>query len=162
MSCEVITNCLQAGSACWHCKFSGEGVDNCYVPIDKKIKHPQVLAVAAERKQEKKDAKIKARVEKDKEKSAMVRKAAKAEEKVKKTLNSGRVFNDGDLTAEDIGMDLKTQSTRVNPVLDVKEFKKCEADALRAGKRHGVLILENKDGERFYVVSEQLFKERFI
>lgn len=163
MSCEVAKNCMVAERECWHCRFNPDGaLDNCYVPLDKSIKHPVLEREKAERKQQAKDAKKQQKVSVDKGRSKVVRAAAKAEEKVRKTLNSGRVNRDGDLTTEDLGMDVKLQTTRTNPVIDVEEFDKCQNDARRAGKHYGVLIIENKEGRRFYVLGEDLFSSKFI
>lgn len=166
MSCEVSNNCAANGYDCWNCKFAkgngGVGNDS-YRPIDRKVKHPQVLA----EKQARKDAKTAARkaekqaekASKDKEKVKLLKRANKVEEKVKQTLNSGRANRDGDLHTESLAIDTKLQSTVVNPTIRVEEFDKVQTDARRGGKEHGILILENKDGRRFVVMSEQLFSE---
>lgn len=162
MSCEVEQNCFEWGRSCWHCKFAGEGADNCYSPIDRSIKHPQTVAARDKRKADEKAAKEAHKKNKNKDKVELLKKAARAENRVHKTLNSGRVNQDGDLKTEDLCLDVKLQTTTINPVIHVDEFKKCQGDATRAGKRHGVLIIENSEGDRFYVISEELFMETFI
>lgn len=146
--CEVEENCYNYPDECWICKFKG-GTENNYWPQDKKIKHPQVL-----------EAKRKEKFEKlkniNKERSMLVKKAAKTEEAVKKSLNSGRVNKDGDLHAKDIVIDVKLQSTRENPTIDVGEFEKVQGDANRIGKKYGVLEIVNKSGKKFVVIPEEM------
>lgn len=161
--CEVSSNCMLSGISCWHCKYSdGLGVDNNYRPSDASIIHPQLIKAKQEYKNLQKMEKYKKKNEKDKEKVALLKKAAKVENLVKSTLNSGRINRDSDLIAEHLTIDVKLQSTRENPVINVDEFIKVQNDARRAGKLHGVLAIQNKSGKRFYVVSEELFREVFI
>ena len=164
MSCEVQDNCFGFDSQCWRCKFSGDesNVDNCYVPMDKKIKHPQAVAAKKERKDNTKAQKQFKKQNKDKYKSKIVKGAAKVEERVKSTLNSGRINRDGDLSTADLAIDVKHQPTRSDAVILADEFKKIQNDAIRAGKEYGVLVIVNKDGDTYYVIPEELFKEKFI
>lgn len=165
MTCSVSSNCLN-NTRCFYCRFDGDrygsGGDNLYNPISKSIKHPIIEEDKASRKVEKKKEKQIEKQTKSRERSALIKKAAKVEEKVKSTLNSGRIHNDGDLKTEDLVIDVKLQSTRKDPVISVDEFEKVNTDCLRAGKRYGILCIENKDGKRFYVVGEELFKEKFL
>lgn len=165
MGCSVTENCLN-NHRCFHCAFDGDKFsnygDNLYLPIDRSIEHPIITDRKLARKADKKREKQIEKQEKNRERSALVKKAAKVEEKVKSSLNSGRINRDGDLQSEDLVIDVKLQSTRKDPVISVDEFEKVNADCLRAGKRYGILCIENKDGKRFYVVSEELFKERFL
>jgi hypothetical protein len=166
MSCEVSNNCAVFGEDCWNCKFAkGNGGvgDDSYLPYDRKIKHPQVLAENQARKDAKKaERKAEKRAQKatkDKEKVKLLKRANKVEQKVKQTLNSGRANRDGDLHTESLAIDTKLQSNVTNPTIKVEEFDKVQTDARRGGKEHGILIIENKDGRRFVVMSEQLFSE---
>jgi hypothetical protein len=165
MSCNVSENCLNT-HRCFNCSFDGDRFsdygNNLYLPIDRSIEHPIILERKLTRKADKKKEKQLEKQQKDKERSALVKKAAKVEEKVKASLNSGRVNRDGDLQSEDLVIDVKYQSTRKDPVIKSDEFKKVNTDCLRAGKRYGILCIENKDGERFYVIGEELFKEKFL
>lgn len=165
MSCSVSDNCLNK-SLCFNCSFDGDKFSqygaNLYLPIVKNIKHPIILERKENFKREKKEVSRLEKQQKNRERSALIKKATKIEEKVKSTLNSGRINNDGDLKTEDLVIDVKLQSTRKDPVISVDEFEKVNTDCLRAGKRYGILCIENKDGKRFYVVSEELFKEKFL
>lgn len=165
MSCNVSENCLN-NHRCFNCAFDGDRYSdygaNLYLPIDRSVEHPIIAARKLARKADKKRGKQLERQEKDKQRSALVRKAAKVEAKVKSSLNSGRINRDGDLQSEDLVIDVKLQSTRKDPVISADEFEKVNVDCLRAGKKHGILCIENKSGQRFYVISEELFKERFL
>jgi len=165
MSCHVSENCLN-NSRCFNCAFDGNRYSdygaNLYLPIDRSVEHPIIVERKLARKTDKKREKRVEKQEKDRERASLVKKAAKVEEKVKSSLNSGRVNRDGDLQSEDLVIDVKLQSTRKDPVIKSDEFKKVNTDCLRAGKRHGILCIENKDGERFYVIGEELFKEKFL
>lgn len=165
MSCEVANNCINY-HRCFQCCFDGDkyspyGV-NLYSAIDKKIKHPLMLKNKQERKDAKKADKLQTKREKDKDKVSLLKKANKVEEVVKSTLNSGRINKDGDLRADDLIIDVKLQSTRKDPIIKVDEFIKVNNDCIRANKQYGVLCIENKDGQRFYVISEELFSNRFL
>lgn len=165
MSCEAANNCINY-HRCFQCCFDGDkyshyGV-NLYAAIDNKIKHPLMLKNKQERKDAKKADKLQAKREKDKDKVSLLKKANKVEEVVKSTLNSGRINKDGDLRADDLIIDVKLQSTRKDPIIKVDEFIKVNNDCIRANKQYGVLCIENKDGQRFYVISEELFSNRFL
>jgi hypothetical protein len=160
MSCEISENCFRANVSCWVCKYAEPGnVDNFYVPINKSIKHPQAVAAQAERKANIKAEKQAKKANKDKDKSRMVKDAAKVENRVKATLNSGRINRDGDLTSARIAIDVKHQPSRENPTIFRSEFTKIQHDAIRAGKDYGALFIVNKLGERFVVIPEEMFKE---
>lgn len=165
MSCEVAQNCFN-NYRCFECCFDGDKYSsygiNLYAAIDKKIKHPIAVKNKQEKKNLKKSEKVSAKREKDKQKVSLLKKADKVEEVVKSTLNSGRINKDGDLKTDDIVIDVKLQSTRKDPIIKVDEFIKVNNDSVRANKQHGVLCIENKDGIRFYVVSEELFINKFI
>lgn len=165
MSCEISQNCSN-NYRCFECSFDGDkyspyGV-NLYAAIDKKIKHPLMLKNKQERKDAKKADRLHIKREKDRDKVSLLKKANKVEEVVKSTLNSGRINKDGDLRADDLIIDVKLQSTRKDPVIKVDEFIKVNNDCIRANKQYGVLCIENKDGQRFYVISEELFSNRFL
>lgn len=163
MTCEVKENCFGNESDCWRCKFSdGSNVDNCYRAINKNIKHPQALAAKLAAKAITKAERHHKKLNKDKAKSKVVRASAKVEDKVKTTLNSGRINRDGDLKTEHLAIDVKMQSSRINPQINAEEFRKIQNDAARSGKEYGVLIIESKIGERFVVIPEDLFKEKFV
>lgn len=121
-------------------------------PVSSKWKH-SVL------EKEKRDAKRKKAIERQKErqakdpaKQARLRAAARAERKtnakiIRATINSGRVNRDGDhLLYNDIVVDTKLQSTAENPVVRLHELDKVRADAKRNGKAYGVLCLQNRVG----------------
>ena len=161
MTCNLIENCTNTDN-CWFCKFTDNyprGTVNNYRPINKKIKQP--LA-----EQEKKDAKEKEKhlkaTAKKSDRSKIVKNAAKVEEKVKASLNSGRVNKDGDIHSEDLVIDIKSQSKVIDPIINMKEFYKVQEDAIRANKKHGVLCLVNREGIMLYVVGHDLFESKFI
>lgn len=165
MSCNVSENCLNR-HRCFNCAFDGDKFssygDNLYLPIDRSIDHPIVVERKLARKADKKRERQIEKQEKNRERASLVKKAAKVEAKVKSSLNSGRAFRDGDLRTEDLVIDVKLQSTRKDPVISVDEFEKVNADCLRAGKKYGILCIENKEGKRFYVIGEEFFKEKFL
>lgn len=162
MSCEVRDNCKNFDEGCWKCRFGekNEGIgDNCYSPVDRNIKHPALVAEKEQRKTDRKLARKEAKKEKDKSTSKMVRKATKAEKRAVLTLNSGRIAQDGDIKTEDLSIDFKLQSTRENPVVDMEELRKIGNDCIRAGKKHGILLIENKSGKKIVVMTEECLKE---
>jgi hypothetical protein len=117
-------------------------------------------------KKDSKDAKIaqkrEAKERKNKEKVSLLKAANKTEERVKSTLNSGRINKDADLKTSELSIDVKMQSTRKDPVISVDEFDKVNNDCLRSNRRYGILCIVNKDGRAFYVIGEELFKEKFL
>lgn len=165
MSCSVKDNCLNSHS-CFDCcydmdVFSEYGRD-IYNPINRKIKHPIEEKRKHERKSEK-SAKRKAetasaKLSKDKSRQDLLKKAAKAEEKVKSSLNSGRKSMDGDLHADDVMVDVKLQTTSKDWHVKRDEFLKAGNDAQRANKSYGVLAIMNSLDEVVYVISEEMFK----
>jgi hypothetical protein len=165
MSCDVSQNCSN-NYRCFECSFDGNKYSsygiNLYAAIDKKIKHPLTIVRKQERKDAKKAEKLLTKKEKDKKKVSLLKKANKVEEIVKSTLNSGRINKDGDLRVDDLIIDVKLQSTRKDPIIKVDEFIKVNNDCIRANKQYGVLCIENKDGQRFYIISEELFSSKFI
>jgi len=93
------------------------------------------------------------------ERQRLKKRADKTENVVFKTLNSGRVNKDGDLSTKRLTIDVKMQSKTLNPVIDRGEWLKVQEDAKRALKDYGVLAIVNKIGETFYVIPEEMFKE---
>lgn len=163
MSCEVKENCLAYDSGCWTCKYAAStNVDNAYIPIDKSIRHPQAVKAREDAKLAKRMESKNRSSQKSKERSDIVRKAAKVEDRVKATLNSGRINRDGDMSTKDITIDVKYQSTTINPTISAEEFRKIQNDAKRGGKRHGVLFIVAKDGAEYVVMSKELFSEGFV
>ena len=163
--CEVSNNCSRWPDGCWLCKFNqGEykGQKSLYTPVDDKVKHPQALVERAAWKESKKNAKREKYANRDQDKVRVLKKAAKTEQRVKDTLNSGRINRDGDLKTSDLVIDVKLQSSRANPIILIEEFDKVQIDARRGNKKHGVLIIENNNGRRFVVMSEALFGEGFV
>lgn len=123
-------------------------------------KHPLLL-------EEKRQAKVKRSKDKltkkrsiDKAKSKVLSKAAQAErttEKniIKATKNSGRTNKDGDhVSMGMITLDTKLQSTRADPVVNLHELDKVRADAKRAGKLIGGLVIRNRFGVGVVVLAE--------
>jgi hypothetical protein len=93
------------------------------------------------------------------ERQKLKKKADRTENIVFKTLNSGRVNRDGDLSTKRLTIDVKMQSKTLSPKIDRGEWLKVQEDAKRALKDYGVLVLVNKVGETFYVIPEEMFKE---
>lgn len=114
------------------------------------------------RKSERKFAAAKKRADVSAESRKRLAHAESVEKKVFKTINSGRVMNDGDLKTEDLIIDVKSQSKTNSPRIDLDEWKKVQQQARQSGKSYGILALVNNLGEVFYVVPEELFKEKFI
>jgi predicted glutamine amidotransferase len=163
MSCQVEQNCHGFSANCWKCKWSTEhngNLEDFYGPINRTVKHPGRIAAKEARKQDRKNEARNKTVERSR--SKIVKKAAKVEDSVRVTLNSGRVNRDGDLHTSDLALDVKMQSTTFSPTIKIDEWRKIQNDAIRGGKIHGVLVLVNSVGESFYVVSEALFKEAFL
>ena len=158
--CEVASNCFNNSSGCWMCKYANpEEPQQWYSAINKAIKHPQAVKDREELKRQKRAEATRKKVDKNREKSKIVIESEQAEIRVQKTLNSGRTFRDGDLCTDDLTIDVKMQSRNVNPIIFASEFKKVQTDAIHAGKRHGVLVLENSLGQAYCVMSLELFKE---
>jgi hypothetical protein len=162
--CAVQNNCRNAPDNCWKCKFDRcnllacPGVwDNEYNPIVKTIKHPQILA----EKESLKKASATARKNRNPQKMRIQAGAAKAEAVVKESLNSGRTYSDGDLTSEDLCIDVKKQIA-LSPHIKMSDWDKVQADAVRTKKKYGVLIIKNATDEAFVVMPESLFKEKFL
>jgi hypothetical protein len=164
MSCQVSDNCWSAVRDCYRCRFSGAdfAVENCYQPINPTIKHPQLLKEKEERKTAEKKAKQEQKLNKNKDRSSLVKKANKAEVKAVKTLNSGRVNNDGDIKTDNLVIDYKLQTTKENITVYMDELDKVNNDCLRAGKKYGVLMIENKNGRKVVVMEEELFRQVFL
>ena len=166
MSCSVSSNCINNGNRCFNCKFDNDGYseygDNLYSAIDRGIKHPVIEKRKGEHKASKAAERKEKKAGRDRDRVSILKMASKTEERVKSTLNSGRINKDGDLKTSDLVIDVKMQSTRKNPVINVDEFDKVNQDCLRSNKQHGVLCIENKEGKRFYVIGEDLFKSKFI
>lgn len=169
MTCSVSSNCLN-NQNCFNCafdedRFSPYGQD-LYNPINRKTKHPIKQGMKDERKAEKAEAKKAEKIaknnSKNKDKVELLKKASKSEDKVYKTLNSGRISMDGDLKTNDLILDVKLQSRSKDWTVKRDEWLKVQSDSLRAGKESGVLVIENKLGETIYVISEELFKSKFI
>ena len=164
VACQVNSNCLNNHN-CFNCAFDENGYSpygqDLYNPIDKKIKHPIKVALKKEYKDGKaakrKSEKAVAKQSKDKDRQVLLKKASKAEAKVIKTLNSGRVGMDGDMKSENLTIDAKLQSKSKDWHIKHDEWAKVQADAARANREFGVLAIINKDDETVYVVPEELF-----
>jgi hypothetical protein len=107
---------------------------------------------------------VQKRLNKNKDKVKLQRKAKRSEDKageniIKATKNSGRSFKDGDFTTDDITLDNKLQTTRINPLVKLEEMAKVKADAQRAGNQLSGLILENKNGSSFVVLTLEDFSK---
>lgn len=169
MTCSVGENCFNNGS-CFNCCFDddhfSEYGSNLYNPKDRKIKHPILVERKSERKNakresEKREKAIK-RENQDQEKRKISKAAAAAEQKVKSTLNSGRVSMDGDLRSDELTIDVKLQTTSKDWHVKREEYLKVQNDAARANRDYGILAITNKLGETVYVIPEELFKVKFI
>ena len=166
MACQVSDNCLN-NNDCFNCSFDGDRYSefgsDLYSPVDRSIKHP----IKAARKQDYKDSKKKASKEeklaknsaKNKDKQKLLKAANKAENKVSKTLNSGRLAQDGDMRTSEVTIDVKLCSTTIDWPVKREEMLKVQGDALRGNRKYGVLAMTNKLGETVYVIPEEMFME---
>lgn len=156
-------------SLCAVCRFSpentGRGMGHCWSPTSParkaKLQHPQLVAEKRKAKLDKRLDKIQKNLQRDIAKRRVSRKAALAEKKterniIKATLNSGRRNKDGDhVSLGIITLDTKLQTTRENPVIFLAELEKVRADAIRAGKMIGGLVIRNKHNVGCVVMKEE-------
>jgi K+/H+ antiporter YhaU regulatory subunit KhtT len=150
---------------CRTCKFAKRfpGGFNHWEPVNKGEKHPDVVKVRREAKAAEEAAKRQKRLARDKGKMEVQRRARIAERQTERniihaTLNSGRANKDGDhVLAGDITLDTKLQTGNLNPVVHLVELDKVAADARRAGKSLGALVLRNKNGVGVVALFEEDF-----
>lgn len=169
MTCSVEENCLN-NQNCFDCCFDdnhfSEYGRNLYNPIDRKVKHPILVERKSERKNAKRESdkreKAVKRENQDQEKRKVIKAAAAAEQKVKSTLNSGRIGMDGDLRSDDLTIDVKMQSKSKDWHIKREEYLKVQNDAARGNREYGILAIQNSLGETVYVIPEDLFKEKFL
>ena len=173
LSCEVGPQCLNStentdlgSSKCGVCRFSPNGEQSYqawWKPRVPKTPHPAASAEARRKKSDRKAALDFARANRDRGKSLLQRQAAQAEKTternmIRSTKNSGRSNKDGDhVAAGDITLDTKLQTTRDHPVVLIPELMKVVADAMRAGKVMGALVLRNKSGVGVVAMREEDF-----
>lgn len=75
---------------------------------------------------------------------------------IKATKNSGRRNKDGDhVSAGNITLDTKLQTTRENPIIFLNELEKVRSDANRAGMLLGGLVIRNKNNVGCVVLAEE-------
>lgn len=161
-NCLSDSYCFADRSHCLDCKYSYKNLDNAdrfdsrFSPLIPGKTHAQDKIWEKEKKNlEAKTLKAKTAHEKRK----LKKRADKTENIVFKTLNSGRVYKDGDLSTQRLTIDVKMQSKTLSPKIDRGEWLKVQEDAKRALKDYGVLAIVNKIGETFYVIPEEMFKE---
>jgi hypothetical protein len=171
--CEEASNCRvspertgQEKSRCWMCRLSpdnsGEGPD-CFLPVDRKRKHPVLEAEKRARKRERMHLLSLKRLSRNKGKQEILRQAARAEKEterkfLKATRNSGRTNKDGDhVLSGRITLDTKHQSTRENPVVLLQELDKVRADAAMSNMMLGALVIRTKNNVGVVAVNEQDF-----
>ena len=165
-SCLNSLSCLGVLSAkCGVCKYApnGNNFSSFWKPSDKKMKHPnQVAEKEANRKTRQLELKVKKQIV-DKDKQALLRKAAAAERQTEKniiraTKNSGRSHRDGDHTlANSITLDTKLQTNRTNPLVDMSQLYKVREDAKNAGNSFGALVLRTPGNSGVVVMLEDDF-----
>ena len=165
--CEAASRCLNsvqlAGGArakCRLCLYAGNGKLRFWKPVDGREKHPLEVRFREEKRRQARKAAAERRKGKDKKRSLVVRRAnreeirAGAEGGWKSSLNSGRIFHDGDL---------RTSVGVLQVVLDHKQqpgaswtVKRHEMDKVRADARRlnaiGALVLSNRSGKRVVVL----------
>jgi hypothetical protein len=126
-----------------------------------KVKHSQLEAEKRQLKIHKHNIKLTQKNNRDKTKRKVSRLAKQAEKQTEKqiihaTKNSGRSNKDGDhVLYENITLDTKLQSTRMNPVVSFSELEKVRKDATRAGMVAGGLLIRNKHGVGVIVFAEE-------
>lgn len=154
---------------CALCRFSpenaGRSMGHFWSPTsparEGNVKHPQLVAEKRKTKTDKQLAKLQKNRQRDIRKREVSRKAALAEKKtekniIKATMNSGRRNKDGDhVSLGTITLDTKLQTTRENPVIFLAELEKVRADAIRAGKMIGGLVIRNKYNVGCVVMKEE-------
>ena len=161
-----VENAGEGRSKCAFCRLSPDNENlskHFWSPSGASTRHPRL-------EQEKRDARCQrarashlARLQRDKGKKRIVRRATQAERTTEQniitaTKNSGRSNRDGDhVVAGHITLDTKLQSTREHPVVLLNELAKVREDAERAGNPLGGLVLRNKHGVGVVVFAEQDF-----
>lgn len=155
------------GSA--HCNDCRLASDNPHVtttqwrPINPRDRHPVLEQEKLTKRKDKAAASLTKRLGVNRTKRSLGKRAAYSESQaVKKlnvtpTINSGRSFKDGDMSAGMITLDNKNQSKNENPVVSLSEMRKVREDAQRAGKPIGGLVLRNKHGVGVVVFMETDF-----
>lgn len=168
--------CVVFESGCSHSSFNGKNGDcgmcryypsnfgsggNYFKPdANCKFKiHPIQEQLNKEKKISRRKENLEKRLNRDKDRSKVIKKAARQEKKtsaiyLRATTNSGRLNQDGDFKLGDALIDIKYQSTRLNPVILLEEFNKVGADCKRNGYIYPVLILRNSSGVGFAVLDE--------
>lgn len=178
--CEVSNFCKnspknigEVRAKCALCRLSPDNLERdmteYWIPIklakDLRIKHPVLeerrrLIKALAHMED-----LRAKYGRDKTKRKVSRLAAQAEKKTEKniiraTKNSGRSNKDGDhVSMGVITLDTKLQTTRENPVIFLGELEKVRADAMRAGKLMGGLVIRNKNNVGCVVLKEEDYAE---
>jgi hypothetical protein len=103
------------------------------------------------------------RMAKDRKRQKTLTKATKSEANtgnaiIKATVNSGRLYKDGDFSLADcITLDSKLQSNRLHPKVDLAELEKVGQDAKRVGNLLGALVLRNSNDVGVVVMKEEDF-----
>lgn len=158
-------------SQCALCRFSPENIDKPYPSYWKPqlrykgMKHPLITKEKLQKKSQERKKKLEEKRHRDFAKRRISRQAILAERKTEKniihaTKNSGRSNKDGDhVSAGDITLDTKLQTTRDNPIIWVAELEKVRRDAKRAGRQIGALVIRNRSNIGFVVLAESDYAE---
>ena len=169
--CEMSSECLsspahkgEGGSLCSSCVWSpngsGDTRDNFRVPKGSRVKFARKEEADYAERRAKVAAKRTVESAKSKPKARIGRRAALAEKRserglIKSTRNSGRTNRDGDHNfADKISLDTKLQTGNLNPVVNLADLAKIQADARRVGNPIGVLVLRNKNNVGVVAISE--------
>lgn len=129
--------------------------------VGPKPKHPDLQAEHRNAKFQKRIEKLQAKRSRDGKKRHLLHRSDLAEKRTEKqiihaTKNSGRRNKDGDhVHLGMVTLDTKLQSTRENPIINLAELEKVRADAQRAGKLIGGLVIRNKHGVGCVVLKEE-------
>lgn len=161
MNCLSDSYCFSDRERCCDCKYAfvnsdrHQELDSLFEPLKPRVHEQEKFWAKEESRKIAQTEKAKA----SRERQKLKKKADRTENIVFKTLNSGRVNRDGDLSTKRLTIDVKMQSKTLSPKIDRGEWLKVQEDAKRALKDYGVLVLVNKVGETFYVIPEEMFKE---
>ena len=161
---SVLTVGMLVGK-CSSCRLApdNEDLDNHYWSGIRGAKHPVLEQEEREARATKiRDRQLK-RLNKDRSRTKLLKKAVRAESRtekniIKSTVNSGRSSKDGDhLMADGITLDTKLQTNRQHPRVDLGELDKVGEDAKRAGALFGALVIRTANDVGVVVMKEEDF-----
>jgi hypothetical protein len=161
-----VSNLGQGRAHCADCRLAPDNENvsaTQWRPMTPRDRHPVLEQEKLDKRKQKAAASLVKRLGKDLKRRSVGKQAARSEAKavktlnVKPTVNSGRRFMDGDMSADMITLDNKDQSSNTHPVVNMAELQKVREDAKRANKPLGGLVLRNRFGVGVVVFLESDF-----